>query len=385
MIAPISPGPRRNIAISDSEAPRERLDSLSVVSYNILCDKYATKSQYGYTSTADLDWHFRKGLILKELKEYDADIICLQEVDRENYEEYFSKELRATDYRGVFWPKSRARTMVEKDARLVDGCATFYRSSKYILLDRLFIDFANNAINRPDMKGEHDTFNRVMPRDNIAVVAFVEDRTTGSRMIVVNAHLYWDPAFADVKLIQVAIMMEQITKQAEKWARHPPCTEKTPFRHSDVEGELNGDSVDEVPVEPGPSLEYARGPDIPLIICGDFNSAAGTGVYDLITKGSVPGDHADLGNRGYGNFTREGMAHPFKLQSAYTSEDELAFTNYTPNFKGVIDYIWYSVNALEVRELLGDVDPLYLSRCPGFPNHFFPSDHLALRAEFGVK
>ena len=50
--------------------------------------------------------------------------------------------------------------------------ADWYR---YILLDKQLIDFANTAINRPDMKGEHDIFNRVMPRDDIGVLAFLEN------------------------------------------------------------------------------------------------------------------------------------------------------------------------------------------------------------------
>lgn len=275
--------------------------------------------------------------------------------------------------------------MQEKEAKLVDGCATFYKAGKYVILDKQLIEFANTAINRPDMKGEHDTFNRVMPRDDIGVATFLENRATGTRLMVVNTHVFWDPTFTDVKLIQVAILMEQITKQAEKWAKWPPCTEKAAFRHAGVADAADPKPTDDPPPELGPSLEYSSGPQIPLIICGDFNSAAGSGVYDLITKGSLPGTHPDLINRGYGNFTRDGMAHPFKLRSAYNGTDEISFTNHTSNFTAVIDYIWYSNNALQLRGVLGSVDEEYLRKVPGFPNWHFPSDHLALKAEFSVK
>ena len=374
-----------------NERPRVEIDTspaseiLSVLSYNILCDKYATKSHYGYTPSDVLSWDYRREIILNELRDHDADIVCLQEVDRESFDEYFRRELAVNDYRGMFWPKTRAKTMAEKDAKLVDGCAIFYKGSKYICLDKILVDFANTAINRPDMKGEHDTFNRVMPRDHVAVVTFLENRMTGSRMIVGNAHIFWDPAFEDVKVVQVAILLEQISKQAEKWAKYPPCTDKVAFRHPELEVQGEPDSADEPAPEPRPSVEYSSGPQIPLIICGDFNAAAGSGVYDLITRGSLPGNHPDLGNRGYGSLTREGMTHPFKLKSAYSTTAELSFTNYTPNFIGVIDYIWYSTNALQVRQLLGSVDEEYLRKVPGFPNHHFPSDHLALKAEFSVK
>lgn len=256
------------------------------------------------------------------------------------------------------------------------------RGLRYVLLDKQLIDFANIAINRPDMKGEHDIFNRVMPRDHIAVITFFENRTTGSRVIVVNAHVFWDPAYKDVKVVQVAILMESITKLAERYARWPACTDKMLYRYTN--GDEDGGQAQEA-LEPAPSMEYSTGAQIPLVVCGDFNSTPGSGVYDLISHGTLSNSHTDLGTRKYGNFTRDGMTHPFSLKSAYASIGELSFTNYTPGFTGVIDYVWYSTNALQVTGLLGEVDKEYLQRVPGFPNYHFPSDHLALLAEFAVK
>ncbi|KAL8726016.1 MAG: hypothetical protein Q9166_006990 [cf. Caloplaca sp. 2 TL-2023] len=360
-------------------------ETLSVLTYNILCERYATPKLYGYTPSDILAWDYRKGLILGEIKEHDADIVCLQEVDQEGYHEFFRRELAYQDYRGVFSPKTRAKTMADREAKFVDGCATFFKSNKYICLDKNVIDFANMAINRPDMKGEHDTFNRVMPRDQIAVVTFFENRATGSRLIVVNVHIHWDPAYKDVKLVQVAILMEQVAKLADRWAKHPPCTDKAAFQHAEFDGEDGVSANRAAQEELAPSQEYASGTQIPLLVCGDFNSSAGSGVYDLMAQGSVSGKHEDLGSYSYGNFTRDGMAHPFTLKSAYSGTDELSVTNYTPDFSDVIDYVWYSTNALQVRGVLGDVDLEYLSKVPGFPNHHFPSDHLPLRVEFSVK
>jgi len=134
-----------------------------------------------------------------------------------------------------------------------------------------------------------------------------------------------------------------------------------------------------------PSVEYSDPASIPLVLCGDFNSTVGSGPYDLITSGQLASNHPDLGNYKYGNFTRDGMKHQFSLKSSYNEIGELPFTNYTPGFTGVLDYIFYSTNALEVTGLLGKVDQNYLERVPGFPNVHYPSDHLALQSEFKVK
>lgn len=252
------------------------------------------------------------------------------------------------------------------------------------MLDKKLIDFANTAINRPDMKSAHDIFNRVMPRDDIAVVAFLEERMTGLRLIVVNAHVFWNPAFKDVKVVQVAILMEQITKLAEQYTKWPPCADKELYRYANGDDDQDGEPA-QGHQEPAPSAEYSSGALIPLIMAGDFNSTPESGVYELLAHGALAHSHSDLATRNYGEFTRSGMNHPFSLKSSYSHIGELSFTNYVPDFTGVLDYIWYSHNTLSVTGLLGDVDKEYLTRVPGFPNWHFPSDHLALLAQFAVK
>ncbi|KAK0290676.1 Glucose-repressible alcohol dehydrogenase transcriptional effector [Friedmanniomyces endolithicus] len=365
--------------VDDADAEPEKF---TVCSWNTLCDRAATQALYGYTPSGALTWEHRRGVILDELTHRNADILTLQEIDIENYNEYFRPNLAAEDYKGIFFPKSRAQTMAEKESKMVDGCAIFYKNTKYILLDKQLVVFSREAINRPDMKGEHDVYNRVMPRDHIAVVALLESRVTGSRLIVVNTHLAWEGHFADVKVVQVAILLEQIAKLAETYSNWPPCKDKELFKYAN---EDRADGLPETPIVPAPSMKYDNALQIPLLICGDFNSLADSGVHELITSGSLAPKHKDLGTQTYGDFTRHGMSHPFALKSAYASGGHWPFTNYTPDFHEVIDYAWYSTNSLQVTGLLGEVDPEYMRRVPGFPNWHFPSDHLALYVEFQVK
>jgi CCR4-NOT transcription complex subunit 6 len=245
------------------------------------------------------------------------------------------------------------------------------------------IDFSHLAIAKPDMKGQHDVYNRVMPRDNIGVVVFLENRDTGSRLIVVNTHLYWDQNYRDVKVVQTTILMEEVTKLAEKYAKHPPTPDKDKMRFRYSNEDKEGDDGEEVVVAPPvPSMSYERGTDIPMIVAGDFNSTVRSGVYQLLTTGHLPGDHKDLGSYKYGDISRHGARHTFGLKSSYGSINELPFTNYTPGYTGVLDYILYSTGSLSVTGVLGEVDPVYLRRVPGFPNQHYPSDHLLLHAEF---
>jgi CCR4-NOT transcription complex subunit 6 len=379
---PIPPIDRKPIVVQEDVS--SSLERVKILTWNILCDKFATSTLYGYTPPTALSWDYRKQRIIQELHERDADILCLQEIATDVFRDFFSPELAQDGYKGVHWPRPKAKTMAEKDAQAVDGCAVFYKASKWILLDKQLLDYANIAINRPDMKNQHDIFNRVMPKDNIGLICFFESRQTGARMIVANTHLAWEPTLPDVKLVQTAIMMENITRLAEKYARWPALKDKKMIQLPLEEGEQRVDAP-----EPGPSQEYRNNTDIPLLVCGDYNSTYDSSVYELLSMGRVAPNHSDFGDHQYGSFTRDGIEHPFSMRSAYVhlngTPDELTFTNYVPGFAEVIDYIWYSTNTLEVVNLLGPPDRDHLKRVPGFPNYHFPADHIQIMAEVVIK
>lgn len=133
-----------------------------------MCDKYATRQMYGYCPSWALSWEYRKKVmvnviycllffhatlvitlplieftwmsikftlfvsqaILDEIRHYSADIISLQEVETEQFHNFFKPELANDGFEGIFSPKSRAKTMGENERKYVDGCAIFFRTSK---------------------------------------------------------------------------------------------------------------------------------------------------------------------------------------------------------------------------------------------------------------
>lgn len=105
----------------------------TVMCYNILADKMATRQMYGYCPSWALNWDYRKKTILAEIRDHAADIIALQEVETEQFYNYFLPELQNEGYEGIFSPKSRAKTMSENERKHVDGCAIFYRTRKWVI------------------------------------------------------------------------------------------------------------------------------------------------------------------------------------------------------------------------------------------------------------
>lgn len=247
---------------------------------------------------------------------------------------------------------------------------------------------------RSDFKKTDDMFNRVLGKDHIGTICLFENKETGTRLIVVNTHIHWDPQYSDVKLVQTALLIEEVEKAANNFARYPPRL--PPSSANGASSADNGPSH-----RPPPT--YTDGTKIPLIICGDFNSAQSSGVYEFLSSGSIPPDHFDFMSHLYGKYTSDGLRHKLGLKSAYSTVGEIPFTNFTPGFQGVLDYILFSTTNLSVNAVLGEVDKQYIEKAVGFPNVHFPSEyvlvvlvvfislilfpcsHLAIAAEFRVK
>lgn len=132
---PLPPADREWISVdadsfpSAADADLPEPETFSVFCYNVLCEKAATPQMYGYTPSWALSWDYRKELILQEILGYSADIICLQEVDGQQYEDFFLPNLSNNGYEGIYWPRTKARTMTAEEKKHVDGNATFYKPS----------------------------------------------------------------------------------------------------------------------------------------------------------------------------------------------------------------------------------------------------------------
>ncbi|CAO3591259.1 unnamed protein product [Absidia cylindrospora] len=317
--------------------------------------------KYGYTPSWALEWDYRKELILSEIAEIEADIICLQEVARHDYDTALVPYLKDHGgFDGLFYPKSRAKTMAESERKWVDGCAMFYKSSRYKLVDHLLVEFNKKGLERPDFKASKDTYNRLMPKDNIAVFGLLEDLKTKNVLVVTNSQIFWDPAFSDVKLVQIGIMIDEL------------CQFVTRTVLSD-DGKRNYNK------------RYSSIASVPMLICGDLNSEPNSGVYEYLTKGILQHDHNEFRKCQYGTYTTSGLEHNLALKSGYSPIGELDFTNYTPDYKGALDYIFYTTKTLDPVSLLGPLDSDYMSKVVGLPNPHFPSDHIPVVTEFKFK
>ncbi|KAI8062743.1 Endonuclease/exonuclease/phosphatase, partial [Gongronella butleri] len=303
---------------------------------------YVNHGKYGYTPSWSIEWDYRKDLLLSEIQDLEADVACLQEVTTIHYETVFQPFMKTNgNYEGLFYPKSRSKTMDEDQRQLVDGCAIFYKASRYKRINHMFVEFTQKALERPDFKESKDTYNRLMLKDNIAIFVLLEDMHTKKRLVVTNVHVHWNEAFSDVKLVQIGIMMDELLHFIQR----------------------SGHAA------------------LPIVMCGDYNARPGTGIHQFLLQGALNAGHPEFLGHVYGRYTSECIRHNFKLKSSYGYIGELDYTNYTIGFKGVLDYIFYSSNLLEPLAVLGPLDRDYMATQVSLPTPHFPSDHIPLVTE----
>eukprot|EP01124_Arcella_intermedia_P025390 TRINITY_DN4534_c0_g1_i1.p1 TRINITY_DN4534_c0_g1~~TRINITY_DN4534_c0_g1_i1.p1 ORF type:complete len:339 (-),score=70.52 TRINITY_DN4534_c0_g1_i1:42-1058(-) len=293
--------------------------TFTVMSYNILASMYVDSGRYHYTPKEALRSEYRMQLLLEELRNYDPDIIAFQEL--EPYVLNFINSNGVDSYECRY--KSRQRP---------EGCGLLFKKIKFNCLAELNIDF-NDITDYPQF--ERKTINFLT--HNVGQLLLLESKQTNKKFWVSNSHLFWNPSYYYVKLMQVYHLLNQILSKIE------------------VEPEI-----------------------YPIIILGDFNSYPGSEVFEYLSTGSlqkVP-EVLDL-------HKKFKFQHPFKLQSAYSALDH-PVTNITPDFTKPIDFIWYSKNDFELHSLLDSVD-ISKEEVKFLPNANFPSDHVPIMARFSFK
>ncbi|WOL15232.1 carbon catabolite repressor protein [Canna indica] len=345
------------------------LGNFSVLSYNILSDAVATNELYSYCPTWALSWPYRRQNLLQEIIGYHADILCLQEVQNDHFEEFFGPELEKHGYQAVF--SKCSSEVYDGKPNTLDGCATFFRRDRFSLVKKYELDFNKAAQSSPEAPKKVDLVS--LTKNNIALVLVLERKLTEfgvhnprkkNLICVANTHVNVKQEREDIKLWQVLTLLRGLENI---------------------------------------SL-YA---DIPMLVCGDFNSVPGSTPHALLANGSVDQLLSDLAVDPVGNVLPvRKLTHQLPLVSAYSSFARMAganpglqqqrrrmdastheplFTNFTRDFVGTVDYIFYTADSLSVESLLELVAQEDLHKNTAIPSPEWSSDHIALLAEFRCK
>lgn len=372
-VIPAPTPPRRNLVPVAHHDGAEG-GRFTVLTYNVLADLYATSEMYNYTPSWALSWNYRRQNILKEIVQHNADILCLQEVQSDHFEDFFLGELGKHGYTAVY--KKKTAQVFSQGTYVIDGCAIFFKKDRFTLIKKYEVEFNKAALSLVESLGgssqKKEALNRLM-KDNVALIVVLEalDQPhardpNGKRQLlcVANTHIHANTELNDVKLWQVHTLLKGLEK-------------------------------------------IAASAEIPMVVCGDFNSTPGSAAHNLLCNGRVDGAHPELATDPFGILRPPSkLQHPLPLVSAYTAltkqpclesdeaerqrsrmdaagTGEPIFTNCTKDFFGTLDYIFYTDDTLAPLSLLEvPTEHECRSKYGGLPNTQCSSDHVSLMAEF---
>nr|GMC79429.1 carbon catabolite repressor protein 4 homolog 1-like [Ipomoea batatas]GMC79451.1 carbon catabolite repressor protein 4 homolog 1-like [Ipomoea batatas]GMC88737.1 carbon catabolite repressor protein 4 homolog 1-like [Ipomoea batatas] len=376
-----SPTPRRLISFSGVDIPGHldldgrisSSESFTVLSYNILSDAYASSEIYNYCPSWALSWTYRRQNLLREIVGYRADIVCLQEVQNDHFEEFFAPELDKHGYQALY--KRKTAEVFGGNINTIDGCATFFRRDRFSHVKKYEVEFNKAAQSLTDAlvpSAQKKAALSRLVKDNVALIVVLEAKFSnqgvdnpGKRQLVcvANTHVNVQQELKDVKLWQVHTLLKGLEK-------------------------------------------IAASADIPMLVCGDFNSVPGSAPHSLLAAGKVDPLHPDLQVdplgilrpttklthhlplvSAYSGIGRLGVGLGFELQRRRIdpTTNEPLFTNCTRDFIGTHDYIFYSADSLTIESLLELLDEDSLRKDTALPSPEWSSDHIALLAEFHCK
>mmetsp|Transcript_13707 Transcript_13707/g.18821 ORF Transcript_13707/g.18821 Transcript_13707/m.18821 type:complete len:566 (+) Transcript_13707:94-1791(+) len=375
-VLPLAPPLPRKLHPIQAAPAHAAQTNFSLMSYNILADLYATSEMYSSCPKWALHWDYRKQSILHEIINQHPDIVCLQEVQSDHYEQFFLPEMQNQGYTAVY--KTKTASVYTGSLYTIDGCATFFRSDRFSLVKKYEVEFNKAALSLSDAlspANQTATLSRLL-KDNVALIVVLDfikgaEEEGGARQLVcvANTHILANPELKDVKLWQVHTLLKGLEK-------------------------------------------IAVSANIPMLVTGDFNSVPGSAPHSLLAHGRVEASHPELATDPLGILRPPTkLSHQLPLMSAYNSmatpglatklgqevvesgvcqvdsdHHEPLFTHVGADFTGTLDYIFYTANSLTPTKLL-ELPDLSQVQINGhrMPNTQWPSDHLAIMAEFMFK
>ncbi|KAK1605632.1 hypothetical protein QYE76_029305 [Lolium multiflorum] len=342
--APQARVPSRQWIVAD-EASTSGGDACTIMSYNILADTHAGNHPelYLHVPWDAMRWDSRRRLILREIRQWDSDLVCLQEVDKLRG---IAEDMQKRGYKCSF----KRRTW---DAE--DGCATFWKSGRLRLLEEDCIEFS-----------EFNLWN------NVAQILVFE--LSGSQKFVLgNIHVLFSPKRGDIKLGQIRMLLEKANALAEKWDGIPIV----------LAGDFN--------CTPDSALyKFLSTMKLDISLHDRRQLSGGLdnsefGLYELSRWSAAEVRNAT----GYSNVMV--ARHPLKLSSSYAilkgnssnrgDHGEPLATSFHKKFLGTVDYLWYT-RGLECSRVLDTLPLGALRRTRGLPTREMGSDHLPIVAEF---
>eukprot|EP01083_Nonionella_stella_P177045 621209_1 len=343
-------------------------DTFTVLSYNILADKFVNSEMYPNCSAEILDRQFRHLNIAREIKHMDCDVVCMQEVQ---FFDEWKEKFETWGYSAVFQKRTGDK---------VDGCIIAYKNSKFELISKKVVEFRK--------------YPSPLSKDNIALICVLQlkqddddDLLECKRVCIATTHILFNPDRGEQKLGQLQMLMHTVKQVMPAGpvilGGDFNCLPQSPLFRFITEGSLDYVGLDRrlldatsqmkkhfeeklskraiVTLKNLPKKWLCKGPE-------PFFSIRSSAMYRINSHDTASSVHHDL-----------------SLKSAFSEcfeDGDIRVTSHTRDFLGMLDYIFFSPKYLRLAATY-ELPRQAQIRSLGFlPNEHQSSDHMTVAARF---
>ena len=242
------------------------------MSYNILSDglaetEFSKDGLFPYCPDEFVSWNHRSHLLLDEIIGYNADIVCLQELDSKMFRGEFYKTLETEGFEGVFSNKSASpegtcalwrKKSFEKvrfseypiNGALLDKDEKLFDDLRGVVMKCKPVKKAPDGKESEKEKGNQKSGQLILQLPDVFQVLTLKNKATGKTLLLCNTHLFWHPRGSNTRALQAMVISRLIKREQEL-------------------------------------LEKETGEPVPVVFCGDFNSVPERTAVRYLTGATV--------------------------------------------------------------------------------------------------
>lgn len=191
--------PREWLTVQDVPST-EAGQAVRVMSWNLLAQCLVRRELF---PTSDcLKASQREHMMYREILSHQADICCLQEVDR------LDKLLPVLDGAGYAW-------VYKAGPRKKHGCLIAYRKEAYTLADEEVVLYDEQDV-REDGSDRARRGSSFRTKNIASLVRLRRSGTTSEGLIVATTHLFWHPSYTYERARQAGILLREVARFRDK-------------------------------------------------------------------------------------------------------------------------------------------------------------------------
>ncbi|EJS44110.1 ngl2p [Saccharomyces arboricola H-6] len=155
-----------------------------LMTYNCLAQALIRRKLFPDSGDA-LKWYRRSRVLLNEFKHYDADVICLQEIDHIQFQSFWKDEFNKLGYEGQYHRNSTKN----------HGVAIIWRRDMFHQVDKMLIDFDKEASGNIPTRTTTNNVGLVLALKFSEKVLSKLGKTSSKKcgILIGTTHLFWHP------------------------------------------------------------------------------------------------------------------------------------------------------------------------------------------------